>query len=152
MWFFLPDEGVTAEALAADETVARLLRAPSGWENSKTLIVNLSVPKFDVTSQLELSVGLKMLGVEAVFDAARADFSPMTEQAGNIAVSRVQHDARVMIDEEGCTAVAYTVIPMAGAAMPPKEEIDFVLDRPFFFAITGIDGAPLFAGIVNCPD
>lgn len=152
MWFFLPDEGVTAETLATDEAVAQLLRAPYEWENCKSLIVNFSVPKFDVTSQLELSDGLKMLGVEAVFDAARADFSPVTEKVDNIAVSRVQHDARVMIDEEGCTAVAYTVIPMAGAALPPKEEMDFVLDRPFFFVITGIDGAPLFAGVVNSPD
>ena len=59
--------------------------------------------------------------------------------------------ARVAIDEEGVTAAAYTVMMMAGAAAPPEEEMDFVLDRPFLFAITGADGLPLFVGVVNRP-
>jgi hypothetical protein len=33
--------------------------------------------------------------------------------------------------------------------MPLQDEIDFVLDRPFLFVITGEDGLPLFIGIVN---
>lgn len=45
----------------------------------------------------------------------------------------------------------YTVMMMAGAAAPPEEEMDFVLDRPFLFAITGADGLPLFVGVVNRP-
>lgn len=44
-----------------------------------------------------------------------------------------------------------TVMMMAGAAAPPEEEMDFVLDRPFLFAITGADGLPLFVGVVNRP-
>lgn len=44
-----------------------------------------------------------------------------------------------------------TVMMMAGAAAPPEEEMDFVLDRPFLFAITGYDGLPLFVGVVNQP-
>ena len=35
--------------------------------------------------------------------------------------------------------------------MPPDEEIDFILDKPFLFAITGYDGLPLFVGVVNQP-
>ena len=54
-------------------------------------------------------------------------------------------------DEEGVTAAAYTVLPMAGAARPPEDEIDFVVDRPFIFVITGEDGLPLFAGVINQP-
>ncbi len=30
--------------------------------------------------------------------------------------------------------------------MPPEEEVDFTLDRPFLFVITGEDGLPLFVG------
>ena len=33
----------------------------------------------------------------------------------------------------------------------PEEEVDFVLDRPFLFAITGVDRLPLFVGVVNQP-
>ncbi|MBQ9544053.1 MAG: hypothetical protein IJV00_02865 [Clostridia bacterium] len=38
-----------------------------------------------------------------------------------------------------------------GAGMPPEEEVDFVLDRPFIFSITAEDGLPLFVGEVNRP-
>ena len=55
------------------------------------------------------------------------------------------------VDEEGVTAAAYTVILAPGASMPPEEEVDFVLDRPFLFAITGVDNLPLFVGLVNRP-
>jgi len=47
--------------------------------------------------------------------------------------------------------VAYTVIYACGACMPPAQNVDFVLDRPFIFAIMGQDDIPLFIGIVNNP-
>ena len=66
-------------------------------------------------------------------------------------VSQVQHDVRVAIDEEGVTAAAYTAMSASDAAMPPEDEVDFVLDRPFLFVLTNEDGLPLFAGIVEQP-
>ena len=39
----------------------------------------------------------------------------------------------------------------AGAAPPPDQEMDFILDRPFLFVVESRDGLPLFAGIVNQP-
>lgn len=48
------------------------------------------------------------------------------------------------IDEDGCEAAAYTILGVeATAMMGPEDEIDFTLDKPFVFAITGIDGLPL---------
>ena len=57
----------------------------------------------------------------------------------------------VAIDEEGVTAASYIELPAAGAAMPPEEIIDFILDRPFLFVITNRYDLPLFAGVVNEP-
>ena len=108
------------------------------------------MPKFDVASQLDLSEGLKALGVTDVFDPVAGDFTPMTDMDG-IFVSQAVHGARVAIDEEGVTAAAYMVIANAGAGMPPEEEIDFTLDRPFIYAITTGDSLPLFTGVVNDP-
>ena len=120
------------------------------WPNSQYLIVNLAVPKFDVSSDLDLSSGLRALGVTDVFDPAVSDFSPLTKAEG-IYLSQAEHAARVAIDEEGVTAASYTVMLAPGAGPPPEEEVDFVLDRPFLFAITGVDGLPLFVGLVNRP-
>lgn len=149
MWFILPDEGVSVDELLADDEALSFIVSNGDFENQKTLRVNLSVPKFDVKSKIDLSAGLKKLGVTNCFDAAKADFSPLI--SGNAWLDKVNHGARVKIDEEGVTAAAYTEMLLCGAAMPPEDEIDFVLDRPFVFVITGSDGLPLFVGTVKNP-
>lgn len=154
MWFLLPDEGITPEELLSDgEAVDFLFTSDkSEWEQQKYLFVNKSIPKFDVSSQFELGEGLQALGITDVFDPAVSDFTPMTTGVDDpIVLTQANHAARVVIDEEGCTAAAFTVMANAGAAEPPNEEVDFVLDRPFLFCITGSGGLPLFVGIVNCP-
>ena len=153
MCFILPDESVTAEELVQDASVIEFIQSDY-WENRKQLMINQSIPKFDVVSNMDLGENLKQLGITDVFDRSKSDFSnltPLEEELGKIFVSKVDHAARVKIDEKGCEAAAYTVMQMMNTAMLPREEIDFVLDRPFIFAITGEDGLPLFIGIVNQP-
>ena len=156
MWFLLPDEGVTPEELLSDgEAMDFLFTADRyEWENQRFLFVNKSIPKFDVSSQFELKEGLQTLGVTHVFDPELSDFTPMTTDVnGPITLSQANHAARVVIDEEGCTATAFTVMAAAGNAAPSEDtdEVDFVLDRPFLFCVTGDSGLPLFVGTVNYP-
>ena len=151
MWFILPDEGVSVDDLLADSQTMEFILGRSEWENQKYLIVNFSLPKVDVSSQIKLNDGLRNLGITDVFDSSIADFSPLMENADGIAISDSVHAARVMIDEEGCVATAFTVMLDAGSAMPPTDEVDFALDRPFIFVITSADGLPLFVGVVNNP-
>ena len=154
MWLILPDEGYTPEDLLKDpEALSFLSNAAvrSDWEGNKRLIIHQSIPKFDVSASADLAEGLKALGVTDVFDAQRADFTPALPGAEGVAVSQVSHAARVTIDEEGCTAAAFTVLPMAGAVPPPDEEVDFTLDRPFLFLVESESGQPLFTGVVNQP-
>ena len=152
MWLLLPDEGVRVESLLEDPQAMGFLLADGEWENSKRLIVNLALPKFDVTSECDLLGGLAALGVRDILNPEQADFTPMAEDAEGIYLSAAQHSVRVAIDEEGVTAAAYTVMAAVGAGEPPEEEVDFVLDRPFLFAITSADGLPLFVGVVNQPN
>ncbi len=154
MWFILPDEGYTPEDLLNDPEAMAFLSdaaARSGWEKTKRLIIHQSIPKFDVTAEADLMAGLKALGVTDVFDAQRADFTPALPGAEGVAVSQVSHAARVTIDEEGCTAAAFTVISMPTAAPAPDEEVDFTLERPFLFLVESESGQPLFTGVVNQP-
>lgn len=154
MWLILPDEGVSPEDLLKDpEAMAfLLLQDKADWEKQKFLRINLALPKFDVSSDLDLTVGLQALGITDVFDFDASDFSPLTKLTDEIALSQATHAARVTVDEEGCEAAAYTVMMvLAGASMPPDEEVDFLLDRPFLFTITNPHGLPLFTGLVNQP-
>lgn len=150
MWLFLPDEGYSPEQIAPD-AMTFLAEDPYESENKKSLRVQLSVPKFDIVSQMDLVAALKELGVTEVFQPGIADFSPIITIDDGGCVDEVNHAARVAIDEQGVTAAAFTVIIRCGAGMPSTEEIDFVLDRPFFFVIESQDGLPLFTGVVNTP-
>lgn len=153
MWFLLPDEGVSIDELLADDEAMRFLTTADkwrSWDKQRFLRVNFSVPKFDVVSDLDLADGLCALGAADAFDPSRADFSALTSFSP-VWVSEVRHAARVVIDEDGCTAAAFTLIPAPGEAPPPEELVNFTLDRPFLFCITGADGLPLFTGVVNRP-
>ena len=152
MWLILPDEGVTPEELlSTGEAMDFLQQNANEYENQKSLMIHLSVPKFDISSDLEISRQLEALGITDIFVPGTADFSPIIPENDGGYVSQVKHAARVAIDEEGVTAAAFTMIARCGAGMPPKDEMDFTLDRPFLFVIESQDGLPLFAGIVNQP-
>ena len=150
MWFILPDEGkTTADVLngGAYGEMISLGDGEDGWQNKKYMKVNLSVPKFDVSSTVNLKDGLNKMGVTKVFDMESADFTAITSDSP-VYVTAVNQSARVEIDEKGVKAATYIEIPGCGSAMPPEEIIDFVLDRPFVFVISK-GNLPLFTGVVN---
>ena len=157
MWFLLPDEGVSLDQItwnlpmmAVDtsegcyELPALELAAQQGYGE-----IHWSVPKFDVDSDLDLIPTLQALGVTDVFTDGVADFSPLTDL--DAVVSAVKHTARVKVDEEGCEAAAFTAIMAETSAAMPEQlpVVEMNLNRPFGFLITGVDGLPLFTGVVN---
>lgn len=149
MWILLPDEGTSLQQLIDSGEAAAFLADYDSAE-SKRVQVEISLPRFDVSSEQDLIKTLQSLGLRDVFDPERSDFSPLTEEA--LFVSDILHAARVKIDEEGCEAAAFTeMLVAAGMPLPPDETVDFVCDRPFFFAVTGGQGQLFFAGAVNQP-
>lgn len=154
MWFILPDEETSPADLLNDPEAMRFLitKDRENWESQKYMQINLAVPKFDVSSQFDLTNGLKALGITDVFDPEASDFSPMTTDQTGIFLSQAKHAVRTAVDEKGCTAAAYTVMAMSGGGSPrPDGIVDFILDRPFLFVITDAAGLPLFTGIVRQP-
>ena len=111
--------------------------------------MNLSVPKFKVSSKTDLLEIIRELGVTDALDNTLADFTPLTEDRDNLYLSKAEHAAMIEIDEHGVTGAAYTELALTEGAAQPDETIDFVVDRPFMFIVTGKDGSILFAGIVK---
>ena len=161
MLFILPDVGYTTADLLSDDAAIELIvsgerarreqesrEAVPGSFGYNSVIAYLSIPKFDISSNLDLKGGLKELGVTDCFNE-NADFSPLLgeEKAG---LAAVDHGVRVAIDEEGVTAAAYTVmIAETGLPQRPPQVVNFIADRPFLFVITGRSGLPLFVGEIN---
>ena len=152
MWLLKPDDGVDAAELLQNEDALGFLLANGGWSQTQRATVNLSLPKFDISSDLDIQDTLAQLGMTDVMDDEKSDFTPLTTADSALELTQAKHAARVKIDEDGCEAAAYTMLDIEATAMlGPEEEIDFTLDKPFVFAITGIDGLPLFVGLVNQP-
>lgn len=146
MWLILPNEGITPEKLIQNGDIDPILTGGKPEHCKSYTFVNLSMPKFDVSSSLDLRNNLKQLGVTDIFDDRKADFSPTFNSPAFL--SMIQHSARVTVDEEGCTAAAFTVVTADGMAAP-MDEVEFNLNRPFIFVITADDSTPLFVGVVN---
>lgn len=159
MWLLLPDEGVSLNTMVKEGDIPGHLTKWTDYESDDRdehwdyYDVTLSMPKFDVSNSMNLIDGLKDLGITDIFDVAKSDFTPaFADPTLDVVVSEATHAARVSVDEDGCTAAALTVILDCGMGAPEiKGHLDFNLNRPFMFLITGTDNALLFAGAVETP-
>lgn len=158
MWLILPDEGVSTDDILNSGEIEEFfspfetMSPIDNYPNSQRIIINISMPKFDTAYSVDLTEGLTKMGITDVFDGKTADFSALLgAESADTELSAAQHSVRVAVDEEGCTATAFTALMTAGAARPPEEEVDFVLNRPFIFIIQGVSGDPVFAGVINNP-
>jgi serine protease inhibitor len=147
MWFILPDEGVSANDLLKDKEALSFISEAEARKTNKEAIIHLAVPKFEVSSKLDLKEALKNLGVTDCFEESLADFSPLLSEEAY--VEKIEHGAFVGIDEKGVTAAAYTFTQMYATGIPSGTTVEFTADRPFLFVITGEDGTPMFIGVVN---
>lgn len=152
MWLVLPSEGKTPGDILKSGNAATMILQDTNRNTVKAQI-NLSVPRFDVSAQTELTPTLKKLGITDVFSDSTADFNPILPGRSDIYLGKADHAARVVIDEQGVTGAAYTLLLTYATGLIPEPDriIEFTLDRPFLFLIESKDGLPTFAGIVNQP-
>lgn len=145
MWLIRPREGVSLSDILSDKEYLQVIKREDESRIGYPL-VHLSLPKFDISATTDLKKELPSLGISDVFDRNAADFSPLTREPSFLNSAR--HDVRVMIDEEGCKAAAFTVMVADGATAVKPSEIEFTLDHPFIFLIE-YHGVILFAGVVQ---
>src|ERR1039458_6988064 len=96
--------------------------------------VNLTLPKFDISSQESVIPILQSLGMTNAFDDA-ADFSGI-DGGRDLQVGLLEQRAVMQVDEVGTTAAAATVVGGLGGGCsdcPPPTNI--VIDHPFLFVI-----------------
>jgi serpin B len=141
MLIIVPDEGeftdieqrLDAELL---ETIDRELQ---------DYTVDLRLPRWESSSDLELVPPLESLGVELLFDDQNADLSGIAD-VEQLYVSRVLHEANITLDEEGTEAAAATAVVVSATSGPPPPAT-LTVDRPFIYLIrAGIDSEILFMG------
>jgi serpin B len=119
--------------------------------------LDLSMPRFEVSTRAQLKDMLAALGMPVAFDPDRADFSGIhqPESGDAIHIGNVIHQANIDVDEKGTEAAAATAIgaDTGGCTGPaPSKSIPLALDHPFIFVLRDIEtGAVLFMGRVVDP-
>jgi len=134
------EHSLSADALTG--WIARLRSAPR---------VIVTLPRFTMTQQFELSRTLAAMGMPQAFNSA-ADFSGM-DGTRDFSISAAIHKAFIDVNETGTEAAAATSIIMRATAMrvePPP--IVFNANHPFLFLIRDTrSGSILFLGRVVDP-
>ncbi len=151
--FILPDEDKTVNDVLKDSVFYNFIsdsntsKGVTTYDESK---INVSIPKFDIEADLDLTESLKAIGINDAFNSKTADFSNISTHLP-LWLDKVNQATRVKIDEEGCVGTSYVDEYMITGVVTSKNEFDFTLDRPFIFVVTGVDDLPRFIGVVNQP-
>ena len=114
--------------------------------------VQLSFPKFDITSGYDLIPVLKEMGMTNAFNPDTADFSNVFTSPQSIYVDAVVHKVRILVNERETKAAAVTMASARASAAMPEDLVIFTADHPFLYVIRDNElGINLFTGIVREP-
>lgn len=118
-------------------------------QNMKSEKIRLSIPKFSMSSRLEMKEILKSMGMIIPF-SANSNFSGMNGKR-NLEIDQIIHQAVIELNEKGTEASAATavVVREKSAKITPS----FNADHPFVFLIReNKQGSILFAGVLENPE
>ena len=109
--------------------------------------VSISMPRFKMQSEFELSETLKSMGMADAF-SNQADFSGMTGTK-ELKIDKIIHKTFIELNEKGTEAAAATAVIMVrkGGTINQLEQKKLLANRPFFFIITdNATGSIIFMG------
>lgn len=110
--------------------------------------LDLFLPKFKISSTLDLIQPLKEMGIMDSFYDTSADFSLMKAEPVPWFISMVRQAATIEVSEEGTKASAATALGMSYRSLPEE----FHINRPFVYIIHDTyTGNILFMGQVKRP-
>ena len=146
----LPNEGVTlSEYLASldGEALRTMLKRARPRE------LNLTLPKFEVAYETELSSALIEMGITDAFSCG-ADFSGLgtTSSGDSVYIGRILQKTFLSIYERGTRAGAATAVDMYALAADPPPVVTLRFTRPFVYMLIDCRTyLPLFIGTMNDP-
>ncbi|PUZ44613.1 hypothetical protein GQ55_8G120200 [Panicum hallii var. hallii] len=147
MYIFLPDahDGLF-------ELTKKIFAEPSFLEQhlpTEKRHVDIRVPKFKVSFQIDMKEILKEMGLELPFhrDADFADMVKDDESSGPLFLSDVLHKAILEVNDKMIEEASFSM----GIGKPSPAE-HFVADHPFFFVIREeVSGSVIFMGHILDP-
>ena len=153
MLLVLPEENVTVEDLLKEDMDEILHLSVDYGDKFSYGEVTLSLPKFEISSNLDLIPIMKNMGVTDLFELEDADFTKLLGEKSKedypVYVDKVQQASKAAVDENGCSVASFTEVELRSGSAMPTEKFVINCDHPFLFIISNYDGIPVFAGVVN---
>ena len=131
MILLLPtDKDMSLDVLLNTLTTERWKQLTTSMQPQNTILM---MPRFDVSTEQDLSLPLMQMGVKAAFSQSDADFSGMLKDRNiPLFISLMKQKSKIEVDENGATASSVTV-SMVTTGIPG---VEFKANRPFLFAVT----------------
>lgn len=142
----LPPPDVFPTATSMEEIAA--------LENALTpTSVQISIPKIDLNSSVDLSAPVQRAGLTAIFVPDPPGLQNISDDR-NLAVDQIIQQGRIIMDEDGTLAAATTEagVSVTSGALLDEVEATFVADRPYLvFIVERKVGWDLFSLLVSDP-
>ena len=154
MYILLPKDGNAAGLLESMdmEYLEKIQADATPYATGKLLL-----PRFSIESgSMDLKGILSALGIP-LFDRENAALTGLVDEKIPVWLSGALQKAVIHVDEKGTTAAAVTIMPAAGAGLPPEptKHFEMICDKPFVFILfqPTWDGGMqvLFTGMVYKP-
>lgn len=128
MYVLLPKEKT---GISDIEQKLSLVNLNQWIEQMKKEKVRLSLPKFKLTNEFDLTKTLKQMGISAAF-STNADFSGINGKK-NLKIDKVIHKTYIEVNEKGTEAAGATAGVIVATSVPSYKT--FRANRPFIFLI-----------------
>lgn len=135
--------------IVQDNEMNALPAVPSAGAWSKinksmgSYLVDLKLPRFDITTDIDLLGIMSNLGMPDAFNPDKADFSNFCNTSSYIAM--MKQVAAIKLDEEGTEASAVTIIRMDNTVYTPDpKQVYFHADHPFIYIISETTSNAIF--------
>ena len=149
MVFMLPDEDVSVSQMMESEEFSQAMTDSTFCMTNGTF--DLSLPKFSITSDVDLADMARSLGITDIFDRSTANLTSLSPDLKDSYICRFSQMVNITVDEGGVEASSINIGESGSYSEGPSETNEIVLDRPFTFVVYGTYGTPLFSGVVNNP-
>ena len=141
MIILLPKEGKTVSEVAQSLTADSWQRTGAQMRN---VLVDVKLPRFESSSDVNLTDVMKALGMPNAFSKAKADFSNLFDLKTSIGM--IEQIGRIKVDETGTEASVATVLQgrIAGLDLIPPERVNFYATHPFLYVIREVSTGTIF--------
>lgn len=143
MYVLLPHKGIRVNDIISRLTAQELKQQQRAM---RSVQVDIKIPRFTVSSDINLKDALSSMGMPLAFDYYGAEF-PNMAQGQDLYVSMMKQKARIEVNEEGTKAAAVTIVEMRNRSASIAQNYTFHATRPFiYFIVEESTGSIFFMG------